>query len=76
MEEIVALIWTLILVIFIKLLKFGKATAGLNGLSVKLSINNNIKHIQIADLGDARNYLYCVSHCIWIYNLFYLSANY
>lgn len=21
-------------------------------------------------------YLYCVSHCIWIYNLFYLSANY
>lgn len=74
--EIVALNWTYFLMFSLSDVKPCQSTTGLDRLSTQQASSSiDIKHIQISDLSSAKH-LYCVSHCIWIYNLFYLSANY
>jgi len=83
-EEIVALNLNSFLVFFFFSFlfywcqKFGKQpldwTGGINQTKQSITASRHYSNCWLEFRKN--NELYCVSHCIWIYNLFYLWANY
>lgn len=76
--EIVALNWTCFLMFSMTDVKLANQPLDWTGYHSITASKQRWWHQAYSNFWlEFRNtYLYCVSHCIWIYNLFYLSANY